>query len=118
MYLGGQKWLQFLPLTDLTRYDGIFTALRRAVPKLLARDAMNNAWISVATWRLVNKRVSSRQYPAKDQALIQRLIRAIAESLRYDRQRRAEESVAEVEALLGPDPTLQREYLHRIKGWY
>ena len=43
------------------------------------------AWILESTWRLVNKRVSERQYPANEQALIWRLGRAIAASLKDDR---------------------------------
>ena len=42
-YLGGRRRLPFRPPTDLTREDGIFAALRRAVPNRLARDAMKNA---------------------------------------------------------------------------
>ena len=68
--------------------------------------------------RLVNKRVSARQDPAKDQPLIQRLGRAIRASRTTDRRHRSEEAGAEVEALVGADPPLQREAWHRIKGWY
>ena len=71
--------------------------LRRTVPKPLARDARKNTWISEATWRLVDERASARQDPAKDQALILRLSRAIAARLRDDRR---------------------REAWHWIKGWY
>ena len=117
-YLGGRKRLPILPPTALTREDGIFLALWRAVPKLLARDARKNAWISEAMWRLVYKRVSARQDPLKYQVLIWRLGRAIAASLKDDRRRRAEEAGVEVETLLGSDPPLHREDWHRIKGWY
>ena len=72
-YLGGRKRNPLLPPTDLTREEKIFAALRRAVPKPLARDASKNAWILEATWRLVYERFSARQYIAKDQELIQRL---------------------------------------------
>ena len=68
-YLGGRKQLPLLPPTALTREDGIFAALSRAVLKPLARDARKNAWISEDTCRLVNKRFSARQDPAEDQAL-------------------------------------------------
>ena len=73
---------------------------------------------SLATWRFFDKRVSKRQDPAKDQALIWRLSRAITASLRNDRQRQAEEAGAEVEALLGSDLPLHREAWHWIKRWY
>ena len=42
-YLGGRKRPPLRPLTAPTREDRIFAALMRAVPKLLARDAKNNA---------------------------------------------------------------------------
>ena len=83
------------------REDGIFADLQRAVPKLQAQDARENAWIPEATWRLVDKRVSMSRNPAKDQSLIQRLGRAIAESLKGDKKWRAEEAGAEVDTLLG-----------------
>ena len=102
----------------LTREDGIFAALGRAILKPQARDARKNVWISEAKWRLVNERVSALRDPTKDQSLIQRLERAIAASLKGDRRRRAEEAVAEVETLLGLDPPLHQEYWHRLKGWY
>ena len=54
MYIGGRKRLNLYPPTALTREDGIFAALRRPVPKLLARETRKNAWILAATWRLVN----------------------------------------------------------------
>ena len=63
-----------------------------AVLKLLERDGRKNAWIVEATRNLVNERVSARQDPAKDQALIRRLSCAIAEILRDERRRRAEEA--------------------------
>ena len=59
-----------------------------------------------------------RRYPAKDQSLIWRLGRAIAESLKGGRRRREEEAGLEVEALLGSDPPLHWEAWHWIKGWY
>ena len=54
-YLGGSKHLPLRPLTAPEREDRIFTSLRRAVPKPLAREARKNAWISEATWRLVDE---------------------------------------------------------------
>ena len=61
-------------------------------------------WISEATWRLVDERVSVRRDTAKDQSLIWRLGRAILEILKVDRRQRAEEAGAEVETLIGSDP--------------
>ena len=96
------------PPTAPTREDGIFTDLRRAVLKPKARDARKNAWILGAPWILVNERFSARQYPAKDQDLIRRLGRAIAESLKGDRRQQAEEAGKEVETLIGSDPPLHQ----------
>ena len=55
-----------------------------------------NAWISEATWRLVNERVSALRDPAKDQALIWRLGRAIVVILKGNRRLQAEEEGKEV----------------------
>ena len=65
-------------------FQYVFAALWRAVPKPQTRNARKNAWILEATWILVEKRVSARRDPAKDQALIRRLGRAIAVSLKGD----------------------------------
>ena len=65
-YLRGRKKLPLRPPTTPTREDKIFAALRRAVPKPRAREARKNEWISLATWRLVNERVSARQDPEKE----------------------------------------------------
>ena len=117
-YLGERKRPPLRPPTTPTRKEGIFSALRRAALKPLTRDVRKNAWISASTWRLVDKRVSARRNIAKYQALIWRLGRAIKASLRDVRQHQAEEAGAEVEALMGSDPPLQREAWHWIKGWY
>ena len=109
-YLGGRKRLPLRPPTNPTREDGIFAALRKDVPKPKAWDARKNAWISEATWKIVGERVSVRRDPANDYSLIQRLGRAIAASLKCDRQRREEEAGEEVEVLLGSDPPLHREH--------
>ena len=118
IYLGGRKRLPLRPPTALTRGGGIFAALRRSVPKPLVREASNNVWILVETWRLVDKRVSTCQDLAKDQSLIWRLVCAIKSSLRDDRQRQAEEAGAEVGKLMGSEAPLHWEDWHRIKWWY
>ena len=106
------------PPKEPTREDNIFAVLRRAVPKVKAREARQNKWISAETWRLVDKRVSARRDPEKGQALTRRLGRAIKASLAVDRIRRADEAGEEVEALVGADPPLIQEACHRIQGWY
>ena len=102
-YLGGRKPLPLQPPTALTREDGIFAALRRAVPKPQERDARKNAWISEFTWILFDERFSARQDPVKDQALIWRLGSAIAASLKGNRRWRAEEAGKGMETLLGSE---------------
>ena len=118
-YLGGRKRPPLRPTNKPTREVKIFAYLRRAVPKARAREARRNEWISAATWRLVDERVSARRDPAKDQALIRSLGRAMKASLATDRRRHAEKAGAEVEALVGGEnPPLIQESWHRIKGWY
>ena len=113
-----RKRLPLQPPTIPIREDRLFVALQRAVLKPKARDVRENAWILETTWRLVNKIFSARQDPARDQSLIQRLGRAIAESLKGYQRRRAEELGEKVESLLGLDPPLHQEAWHRIKWWY
>ena len=117
-YLGGRKRLPLCPPNIPMREDRIFAALRRAVPKPRDQEAGKNTWILATTWRLLNERVSARQYIAKEQALIRSLGRAIKASLREDRKRRAYEAGAGVEKLSGSDPPLHREACQRIKEWY
>ena len=117
-YLGGSKRPPLRPSNEPTREYIIFADLWRAVPKSRAQEAWKNSWISVTTWRLMDKRVSACWYIEKYQALIRRLGCAIKASLREDRKRRAEEVGAEVETLLGLYPPLHWEAWHRIKGWY
>ena len=59
-YLSGRKKLPLRLPDEPTREDGIFAALRRAVPKPHTRERRENGWISEDTWRLVDKRVSAR----------------------------------------------------------
>ena len=94
--------------TTPTKEDGIFAALRKAVPKPQARDLGGNASILEAMWKLVDKRVSAFLDPSKYQSLIWRLGRTIAAILKGDRRRRAEEEGEEVVTLLGLDPPLHR----------
>ena len=85
-------------------------------PKAPGTGREKNAWISEATWRLMDERVSALQYPAKAQALIRRLIRVIAAIMRGDRKLRAEEAGAEVEALLVSDPLNPLGIMAQYKG--
>ena len=116
-YLSGRKKLPLRPLAAPTREEGIFAALRRAVPRPHARERRKNGWISEYTWRLVDERFSARS-KTTDQSRIWRLSQAITASLKGDRKRRVETAVEEVETLLGADPPIPREAWRRLKGWY
>ena len=99
-YIMVRRKMPLRPPTEPTREDGIFAALRRAVPKPRARDRHKNAWISEETWRLVNKRVSARRGTGV-RMRIRRLGRAIRASLQGDRKRRVDTVGQDVESLLG-----------------
>ena len=70
------------------------------------------------TWRLVDERVSMIRVTSRDQALIQRLGRAINAILKRNRRRRTEEAGEDIEKLLGVEPPLHKESWHQMKGWY
>ena len=117
-YLWGRKRLPLRPLTAPTGEGGLFAALQRVFPNLLARKARKNTCILAATWGLVDERFFTLQDIAMNQALIWRLGCTIKVILQEYRQRRAEEAGEEVETLMGSDPPLHQEAWHRIKGWY
>ena len=87
-YLRRRTRLPLRLLTTPTRKDGLFAALRREISKHKAREARKNVWILEDMWMLVNEKVSTRRYPARDHAHIWRLGRAINMILREDRRRR------------------------------
>ena len=62
-----------------------------------------NAWISEETWRLVDEKVSARRGTGVRRR-IQRMGRAIRESLKGDRKLMVEAAGTDVEALLGGGP--------------
>ena len=116
-YIMGRRKMPLRPPTEPTREDGIFAALRRAVPKPHARDRQKNAWISEETWRLVDERVSVRRGTGVHMS-IWRLGRAIRASLQGGSKRRVEAAGLEVETLMGEDPLNPKEAWRRLKGWY
>ena len=69
-------------------------------------------------WKLVDKRFSARQDPAKYQSLVWRLGCAITAILKGNRRQREEEAGVEVEALLGSDSPIHREAWCQIKVCY
>ena len=114
-YLTGCKKLPLRPRANPMREGGIFTDLRRSIPKLHARERRMNEWISEDTWRLVDERVSARR-GTRVQERIRRLSRAITTSLKGDRKRRVETAGEEVETLIGADPPNPREVGRQLKG--
>ena len=60
-YIMGRRNMPLRTPTEPTREGGILAALWRAVPKPHVRDRHKNAWMSEETWKLVNKRVSTRR---------------------------------------------------------
>ena len=60
-YIKGRRKMPLRPPTEPTREDGIFKALRRAVPELHKREKHKNAWISEETWKLIDAIVSARR---------------------------------------------------------
>ena len=116
-YIMGRRKMPRRPTTEPTREDGIFAALRRAVPKPHARDRHKNAWISEETWRLVNERVSTRRGTVV-RMRIWRLGRAVRASLQGDRKRRFETAGQDLETLLGGDPQKPKEAWRQLKVWY
>ena len=83
--------------------DKIFAESRRAVLNPEKWAARHNAWISEAVLRIVDRRVSARQKPGRDQARIRQLRREIRTALKYNMQRWAETEGEDVEGLLTGD---------------
>ena len=102
------------PPMEPTREDGIFEALRRAVPKPHAKDRHKNAWILEETWKLVDKRVSARRGTGVHMR-IRRLGRAIRASLQGDRKSKVATAGQDMETLLGEDPPNPKETWRRLK---
>ena len=117
-YLGRRTRLSLRPPTTPTREDGIFVALRRAIPKPKAQETSNNAWILTEMWRILDKRVSAQQGSARDQSLIQRLGRAINASLQGGQEMVDRGSRRGDRAATRSEPTLHKEAWHQMKGWY
>ena len=74
------------------------------------------SWISAETWQLVDEKAARRRQLNPDQAVIRRLSRRIAASLRADRKRRVEAAGSAIEsALQGKD---LQEAWNIFKCWY
>ena len=104
-----RKRIPLRPPPTPTREDGLFAALRRAIPKPKPWESRKNEWILVATWRIVDKRVFARWYLARYQSHIWRLGSAINASLKEDRLKGTQEAGEELDRLLRADPPLHKE---------
>ena len=69
-------------------------------------------------WRLIDERVSARRGPQYGMVYRRRMGKAVQASLAADRQRRADEAGAEVEALVKADPPLIQDAWYPLQGWY
>ena len=119
-FLGSRTQLPLIPPGNKTRTraDELFTELRRAVPKRGKLSSLHNLRISEETWRLVDKRFSTRREPERYQQRLRRLARAIRYPLKEYRRRRVTTAGEAVESLFTWDPPLPREAWRRMRGWY
>ena len=85
-------------------------SLRRRIPKPKSQEEKNNPWILEDTWRLVDTRVSMLQYPARNQGLLQRQSRQIAEILKADWRQRLQTARGNCEELLTSNPPSTRKH--------
>ena len=75
-------------------------------------------WILADMWRLVDTRVSMRQYTVCNQGLLRRLSRQIEASLKEDWKQRLETTRGNIEELLTSEPPHHKESVHQMKWWY
>ena len=102
--------------TTMTKENGLFVSLRRTIPKPKAQEENNDPWILGDTLRLVHTRLSVRQYPTRNQGLLQRLSRQIAEILKADWRRRVQTARGKYEELLTSDPPSIKKHGIRLSG--
>ena len=69
-------------------------------------------------WRLVDTRVSLRQYTMCNHGLLQHLTCQIAASLKADWKPRVGTARGNIEDLLTSEPPHHKEALHQMKWWY
>ena len=100
-YLGRCTKIPIRSPTTSNREEIFFAALRRAIPKPKAREARKNLWILADMWRLIDKRVSARWGPSRNQTLFN-------VSLKGGRRPRTNEVGEEIERLLRADPPSTR----------
>ena len=75
-------------------------------------------WILADMWRIVDTRVSMRQYTVCNQGLLRRLSCQIAASLKEDWKPWVETAGGSIEDLLTSEPPHHKEALHQMKWWY
>ena len=102
--------------TTVTKEDGLFVYLRRTILKPKSQGKNNNPWILADTWRIVDTKLLMRQYPARNQGLLQHLSRQIAEILKADWRRRVQTARGKYEELLTSDPPSIKKHGIRLSG--
>ena len=93
-----------------------FEALKETVEAVPARSRGNNAYISEATWALIEQRCAARRLGKRGKRLGRQLHRRIQKSLHADRLARTLRVGTSVVAEL-ENGNVQEAYRH-LKGWY
>ena len=103
---------------DSPLVDRLFQELKEAMPRPTRPTRRRNAWISDATWRLIDQKSAMRRRHGVgySPAALRRLSRRIASSLRADRKRRVEEAGAAVEDAMGAND--HKGAWELARAWY
>ena len=80
--------------------DRLFQSLKDAAPRSGSRTHPRAAWISDATWTLIDRKSALKRRLGYSRADLYRLNREIKASIKVDRKRRVAEAGAAVEAML------------------
>ena len=96
--------------------DQLFQKLKDAMPNPTGQERRRAAWISEATWRLVDARSSLRRSEAYTQAEHRRLNRKVKASLKEDRKHRVEDAGDAIESALRNQDA--QGAWDRLKAWY
>jgi len=99
-----------------THGEALFEELKGACEPPPARQRPANAWISDATWVLVDRRAALRRGGWLSQAASRRLGRQINSQLKADRQQRVEDVADKIEGHLAAGELAEAWGL--AKGWY
>jgi hypothetical protein len=104
------------PTAPLTEEETLFEELKESCDPIPARKRPPNAWISDATWDLVDRRARLDRSGKLTQQSSRQLGRQIKASLKTDRAARAAKAASNVESHLNSG--LLEEAWRELKGWY